>query len=526
VAPVTNILDHFYRDSLSFSRVAADMPRLVVLEGKKPGAQVDLGDRSISVGRLASCELPIDEPQASRKHFELQKRSGAFWVRDLGSKNGTYLNDSRLDGEAALKDGDRLRVGTTVMAYEAAPPPVPSGTRLGPYELGGVHERREGLTIHDAHHASLGRSVHVELLEEGDKSAPAFLARARAASSYDHPVLLAVFDAGEHEGRAYRICEAWPDGRALEERLREGKLSEALALKVATQIAQGLAHLHAKEAVHGWLTPKVIRVDDAGATKVEVVGGDKLIRLDPLRADARLQALSISPEEARGLDPTAKSDVYALGCILFRALAGVAPFDGELAQVIRAHAGEQAAPRLATRDQDLAGELDELVARLLAKKADARPTAEDAATELAELAEQAEDAKPVKTRPSGGTWGTIGGQKAAEPAKPVQSRVEGPATGRAEPPAPPPKRKSGDSAARPAPRVEAPRAEAPAPPPPPTKESKRDTESGDDTDEVERELVPYKAFDPIRAALLGAVFFLLFFLSSQGTIVVLRVLGK
>ena len=489
------------------------MPRLVVLEGKKTGAQVDLGERTISVGRLGSCELPIDEPQASRKHFELQKRSGAFWVRDLGSKNGTYLNDTRLDGEAALKDGDRLRVGTTVMAYESAPPPVPAGTRLGPYELGGVHERREGLTIHDARHASLARSVHVEFLQEGDKSAPAFLARARAAGGYDHPVLLAVFDAGEHEGRAYRICESWPDARDLEERLREGKLPEALALKVAEQVAKGLAHVHAKEGVHGWLTPRVIRVDDSAAVKLEVVGGDRLIRLDPLRADARLQALSMSPEEARGLDATAKSDVYALGCILFRALAGVPPFDGELAQVIRAHAGDQAAPRLASRDEAFAGEVDELVARLLAKKADARPTSEEAAEELAVLAE-ASDEKPVKARASAGTWGALAQQKAAEPPKPVPSRVEGAA--------PAPRRKSGDSAVRPAPV----RVEAPAPPPAPTRESKRDTDSADDTDEFERELVPSKAFDPIRAALLGVAFFLIFFLSSQGTIVVLRVLGK
>src|SRR5579859_6679141 len=100
------------------------MARLVVVEGKKTGAAVEVGEVPLSIGRLASCELPIDEPQASRKHFEVLRREGAIWVKDLGSKNGTFLNDAKLDGEATLRDGDRLRVGATVVAFEASAPPV------------------------------------------------------------------------------------------------------------------------------------------------------------------------------------------------------------------------------------------------------------------------------------------------------------------------------------------------------------------------------------------------------------------
>src|SRR6185295_18558016 len=145
--------------------------------------------------------------------------------------------------------------------------------------------------------------------------------------------LLAVFDCGEHEGRAYRVREVMPDARDLEARMREGRLPPPFALSIAHEVAEGLAHIHARGGAHGWLTPKVVLVDSKNDVKVEVVGGDKLERLDPARGDARLQALSISPEEARGLPPTAASDVYALGCVLYRALAGVPPFDGELVQL-------------------------------------------------------------------------------------------------------------------------------------------------------------------------------------------------
>ncbi|MEZ0227359.1 MAG: protein kinase, partial [Planctomycetota bacterium] len=427
----------------------------------------------------------------------------------------TYLNESRLEGEAKLRDGDRLRVGTTVVCFESSAPPLPAGTKIGPYELQGVAERREGLTVHDAHHAGLSRQVHVELLDEGDKHAPAFLARARAASAYDHPVLLAVFDAGEQEGRAYRIVEAWPDARELEERLREGRLPTRFALGVAQQVAAGLAYIHAKGGVHGWLTPRIVRVDETGAAKLEVVGGDKLIRLDPSRRDARLQALSISPEEARGLDATARSDVYALGCVLFRALTGVPPFDGELAQVIRSHAGETSAPRLAPRDPSLSGEIDELCARLLAKKADGRPSADEASKELADLAQRAGDAEPPKAplKKSAGTWGAV---KSDPPPKPAPAPAPLPPA-----PAPPKKEASArkpKTQERPIAKLVEPKiVEAPTPP---------DEPGSEDTDEVPREIITSRLFDPVRAGLLGVVFFLLFFLSSQATMIALRILKK
>ncbi len=510
------------------------MARLVVVEGKKVGSEVEVGEAPLAVGRLASCELPIDEPPASRTHFEVLRKAGPVHVEDLGSKNGTFLTESRLDGEATLRDGDRLRVGTTVVCFEASAPPLPAGTKIGPYELQGVDERREGLTVHDAHHAGLSRQVHVELLDAGDKHAPAFLARARAASAYDHPVLLAIFDAGEHDERAYRIVEAWPDARELEERLREGRLPHRFALGVAQQVAAGLAYIHSKGGVHGWLTPRVIRVDETGAAKLEVVGGDKLIRLDPSRRDARLQALSISPEEARGLDATARSDVYALGCILFRALTGVPPFDGELAQVIRSHAGESAAPRLAPRDAALAGDVDELCARLLSKKPESRPSADEVAKELAELAQRAGDPEPPKPlKKSAGTWGAV---KSEPPPRPQPPPLPPPPKKEAPPP---PDRAAGGSTAPKKRTQERPVAKIveAAPPPPPS--SKRlepraleprpinpEEPGSEDTDEVMRDVLKWQSFDPVRAGLLGVVFFLLFFLSSQATMIALRILKR
>jgi serine/threonine-protein kinase len=411
----------------------------------------------------------------------VERRGGEAWVKDLGSRNGTFLNDERIDGEAKLEEGDRIRVGATVIVFEVGPAPLPPGTKLGPYEVTGVAERRRGVTVQLARHASLNRSVLVDVLEPGDPAAPRFLERARIGSAFDHPSLLAIYDAGEHDGRAYRVREVLGVARDLDVRLREGALDFALAASVARHVALGLAYIHARGAVHGRLTPKAILLDERNVAKLEFVGGGDRDRLDPGRPDARLQALSASPEEARGLEATAASDVYALGCILYRMLLGIPPFDGDFPTVVRGHASETPAP-IGEHAPELDAELAALLSSMLEKKASQRPDAAAVAEGLAPYAISSSDEHKVP------------------------------------PPIPPRAAPARTSSAHVAPKD--PSDEGP------------DLDSGS-TDSIEvgsvapaRAIRKWRDFDPVRAALLGVVFALLFFLSSEGTRLALRFLQK
>jgi pSer/pThr/pTyr-binding forkhead associated (FHA) protein len=503
--------------------------RLVIVQGKNAGASVELGKTALAVGRLASCELPIDEPQASRRHFEVEARGPAVYVKDLGSKNGTYLNEGRVDGEARLSHGDKLRVGTTVVAFETEAAPFAAKARIGPYELGAELGRREGLTLHDGRHVALARNVVIEMLDAGDPGAPVFLERARAAATYAHPALLAVYDVDEHEGRAYRVREVMEHSRDLEVRIREGKLAPSFALGVAQQVAAGLAHMHERGGVHGWLTPRTILVGELATVKLEVVSGDKLLRLDPERSDARLQMLSISPEEARGLDPTPKSDVYALGCILYRALSGTAPYEGDLSVVIRGHASEQPVKALAKLAPELEGEIDELVGSLLAKRADGRPSALELSVSLGGLAARAPStAEPPRAKAPAPAWGNKAELRASAETIPMKAR---PPVAEA---SPPPKVKTG-SKSRPEPKPAsdrvAPEKPAPAPKPPSERVAperaapeKPAPPQREEPEEASREILRWRRFDPIRGALLGVVLFFLFFLAAEGTRLALRFL--
>ncbi|MEO8877498.1 MAG: FHA domain-containing protein [Polyangiaceae bacterium] len=97
-------------------------PRIRVLEGKDRGACITLDDegRAYIVGRGTSCDLPLEEADASREHVQITRRGSTILVRDLESKNGVFLGESRVmpGREVAWKASSMIRIGATVIALE------------------------------------------------------------------------------------------------------------------------------------------------------------------------------------------------------------------------------------------------------------------------------------------------------------------------------------------------------------------------------------------------------------------------
>jgi pSer/pThr/pTyr-binding forkhead associated (FHA) protein len=84
--------------------------RLGAISGPHAGRTITVHGQ-LTVGRAASCELRLDDPKVSRRHATLIGENGGLAVRDDGSLNGTWLNDLRIAGTAALSVGDRVRIG-------------------------------------------------------------------------------------------------------------------------------------------------------------------------------------------------------------------------------------------------------------------------------------------------------------------------------------------------------------------------------------------------------------------------------
>ena len=367
------------------------MPRLV-LEGSAPA---ELTDQVCEVGRLASCGLTLQEPQSSRKHFQIEPRGSRWWVVDLGSRNGTYLNEERLSTPVALRHGDQLRVGETVVRYEAAPPPLAQGTKLGSVVLDGVLGRSPWGTLYRGKQGALEREVCVEVVDPdlaGDKELrDRYQRRARAAGAFEHPVVRAVFDTSASGAHLFTVFEAFA-GMTLEERLvGAGPLERGQALSVLTQVADALAHVHARGKLHGLLSTRAVLVDAQARAKLVDLGEEPGGRLHPHQADGALLAGYASPEEARGQLPDATSDVFALGVLASRLLLGRLPWAaGKKREELLDEIGQG---RVELEGADPATR--QALERLLALDRAARPTAAEALGLLQELPQGGGAATPA-----------------------------------------------------------------------------------------------------------------------------------
>lgn len=100
------------------------MAKLIVQTGKLAGKQLAVPSKEVLIGRDEGCYIRMGSPEISRKHCSLRSTSEGILVQDLGSSNGTLVNDKRIAGPTVLKGGDILRVGPAVFLVDG-PKPVP-----------------------------------------------------------------------------------------------------------------------------------------------------------------------------------------------------------------------------------------------------------------------------------------------------------------------------------------------------------------------------------------------------------------
>lgn len=90
---------------------------LIVIYGPDMGRRVQVGTEPVIIGRGAQCEIQVDQESVSRNHCRIRFSGTEFLVRDLGSTNGTYVNDDIVDEEGRLRHGDQLKVGRTILKF-------------------------------------------------------------------------------------------------------------------------------------------------------------------------------------------------------------------------------------------------------------------------------------------------------------------------------------------------------------------------------------------------------------------------
>jgi tRNA A-37 threonylcarbamoyl transferase component Bud32 len=213
-----------------------------------------------------------------------------------------------------------------------------------------------------------------------------FVKEARALAQLSHPNIVAVYDVGEVDDSPFIVME-YLAGGSMKQRIEQvGPLKTADAVRIAVEVANGLAFAHSKGIIHADLKPANILFDANDTAKICDFGIARNPQEDADTPQLYATAMYVAPERVEGKSATVQSDVYGLGLVLYEGLVGKPPFTSTNASVLlRDHVVRQPVPPSHLRPS-LPRELDSVALKALAKQPNLRyQKASDFATALQRL---------------------------------------------------------------------------------------------------------------------------------------------
>src|ERR1019366_3716885 len=305
-----------------------------------------------------------------------------------------------------------------------------SGTKLGPYEIqsplgaGGMGE------VYRARDTRLERTVAVKILpshlSEDPEAKQRFDREARTISSLNHPNICTLHDVGHQDGIDYLVME-YLEGQTLADRLSKGALPVEQVLKHGAEICDGLERAHRGGVVHRDLKPGNIMLTRTGAKLMDfglakiavasVAASGLSITLatppgsHPLTAQGSVVGTFqyMSPEQIEGKEADSRSDIFALGAVLYEMVTGKRAFEGKTAASAMAAVMEREPTPISSVQPMTPPPLERLVKICLSKDPDDRwQTAHDVKLQLKQIAEGASQASapamPVLQHKRGNAW--------------------------------------------------------------------------------------------------------------------------
>ena len=307
-------------------------------------------------------------------------------------QDGSFLKSPAFEEAAALLAGDNKNSML--------------GRRIGSYQIisqlgsGGMGE------VYLAQDTRLGRKVAIKLLPsfftKDEQRLRRFQQEARAASALNHPNIITIFDIGQVD-ETHFIATEYIAGETLRSAMSNRNMRLGDALDVAIHTGNALAAAHEAGIVHRDIKPENIMLRPDGYVKVLDFGlaklterpltigtqADTIARVDTDPGTVMGTASYMSPEQARGRDVDARTDIFSLGVVLYEMVAGRVPFEGESTSDVIGAILEKEPPPLARYDPEAPSQLQWIVSKALRKDRDERyQTGRDLLGDLRELKQE------------------------------------------------------------------------------------------------------------------------------------------
>lgn len=258
------------------------------------------------------------------------------------------------------------------------------GEEFAGYRIEAVLGRGGMGIVFRAEHLGLERKVALKLLAESlsedDSFRQRFIRESKLAASMDHPNVIPIYGAGEADGLLY-IAMRYVDGSDLKEVIKqEGALDPARVLVLLEQVASALDAGHARGLVHRDVKPhNMLIAHSAGLSEDHVYLSDfglakQISSKSEITGTGSFMGTIdyVSPEQIEGRVADRRSDVYALGCVLFECLSGSVPFPGDTDMSVAHQHISEAAPALSSIRGRMPRGLDKVIATAMAKSPDDR----------------------------------------------------------------------------------------------------------------------------------------------------------
>lgn len=370
-----------------------EAPYLAAITGPLRDRNFAITSDYFTIGRSTENELVIEGGLVSRQHALIVRQQGQYILYDRESTNGTWVNGSRI-AQHVLQPGEQIQIGSAVFVFQragvpveaqpvrqvavaqiATPSPESVAQRVGglaDYDLtllpggeGGAARVYKGVSRRD------GSVVAVKVLYKADPYLRTKFEQEgrKIGLLLRHPHITEVYHYGETEdGTFYILMEYVPNG-SLRQRIRPRVgLPLAEAIRITGETCDALQFAHSQGIIHRDVKPENILLGARDEVKLADFGIAKLAGARTVTQDGLLIGTPyyMSFEQAKGHPVDIRSDIYALGIVLYEMLTGCVPFTGDALTVVHKHITEAPVPP-SRLNSAIPGAVEQVVMRALEK---------------------------------------------------------------------------------------------------------------------------------------------------------------